>query len=128
MFVWNSEFLIAALLNTATCWDSSTFLKCVERGTKIGHIVDLLHSKLDLNRCRWVASATWNLWKEILIGNSLTIINNPEKECGIVSRYFQHVMAQKKKKIKFNLSSMAPFTISLPSQIGTLQSSLYSRF
>jgi len=47
-------FLVTVLLNTAKCWNSLSFLKCVEEGTKIGHVVDLLHSKLDLNRCRWV--------------------------------------------------------------------------
>ncbi|XP_023721094.1 uncharacterized protein LOC111871920 isoform X3 [Cryptotermes secundus] len=53
---------LKTLLNTATCWDSLTFLKCVERATKIGHIVDLLHSKLDLNRCSYlmIAMATCN--------------------------------------------------------------------
>jgi hypothetical protein len=59
------------------------------------------------------------------MGNSLTTINNPEKECGIVSRQF---LAQKKDKSKFNQSSMALFTINLPPQMGALQSSLCSKF
>ncbi|XP_021922450.1 uncharacterized protein LOC110831124 isoform X2 [Zootermopsis nevadensis] len=50
------------LLNTAKCWNVLSFLKCVEEGTKIGHIVDMLHSKLDLNRCShlMIAMATCN--------------------------------------------------------------------
>jgi hypothetical protein len=60
----------------------------------------------------------WNLWKETPIGNSLTTINNPEKEGGIVSRQFLQ-WQRKRKKIKYNLNSIVPFTRSLPSQIGT---------
>jgi hypothetical protein len=43
----------------------------VEEGTKIGHIVDLLHSKLDLNRCRYVEFIMENSADHFLI-----IINN----------------------------------------------------
>nr|AGM32775.1 hypothetical protein [Coptotermes formosanus] len=51
------------LLNTARCWNSLSFLKCVEEETKIGHVVDLLHSKLDLKRCShlMISMATCNV-------------------------------------------------------------------
>ncbi|XP_069694277.1 uncharacterized protein [Periplaneta americana] len=51
------------LINAAACWNSMLFLKCVESGTKIGHVVDLLHSKLDLNRCShfMISMATCNV-------------------------------------------------------------------
>jgi len=45
-------FLVTVLLNTAKCWNSLSFLNCVEEGIEIGHVVDLLHKKLNLSRCR----------------------------------------------------------------------------
>jgi hypothetical protein len=54
---------LKTLLNTAKCWNSLSFLKCVQEGAKIGHVVDVLHFKLDLNKCShfMISMATCNV-------------------------------------------------------------------